>query len=179
MTRSERRDHGGPGRGGRTAAFALLAAGTLLPGAARAQAARPAAELDHCSAAERFLSGTAEMATRTEPDTLDDWRTHRRLPGCRVTAAGATSASAEVEAPRFFESLRQAGWARTPEPRDAPNEASLRFRMGASDCLFNFYTGGLLGTDAEFAVDAERVPRPGEMRYNILALCVPALEAAR
>jgi hypothetical protein len=134
---------------------------------------------EHCHAAERFLAETVGMATRTRPDTLDDWRTHRRLAGCRVTAAGVTSATAWEEAPRFFERLRSAGWTRTPDPRDAPNEASLRFRTGRSDCLFNFYTGGLLGTDAELAVDAERVPGPGELRYNILALCVAAMEAAR
>ncbi len=63
-------------------------------------------------------------------------------------------------------------------PRDAPNEASLRFRRDGSDCLFNFYTGGLLGTEAEFAVDEERIPGAGESRYNVLVQCMPAMEAA-
>ncbi|NIP94515.1 MAG: hypothetical protein GWO24_14160, partial [Akkermansiaceae bacterium] len=53
----------------------------------------------------------------------------------------------------FYDQLREAGWLRTPEPRDAPGEASLRFRKDGSDCLFNFYSGGLLGTDAELMVD--------------------------
>lgn len=118
------------------------------------------------------------MSTVVEPDTIDDWRTDRFVPGCRITAAGLTNRSLRGEAQRFYDVLRAASWVRTPDPRDAPGEASLRFRHDGVDCLFNVYSGGLLNTDAELAVDDERVPGPGELRYNVLVLCTPAAEAA-
>lgn len=157
-------------------AVAVLSAASPIPGhdahvASGTQEAR-------CADARRFLEDTVGMATITEPDTLDDWRTHTRLPACRVTAAGTTTRTIADEAAHFYETLRGAGWTRTPEPRDAPNEASLRFRRGDTDCLFNVYTGGLLGTDAELAVDARRVPQAGELRWNVLVLCTEALPAA-
>lgn len=171
------------GQGGRRWPLLFLAAALSWPSGVAAQGRGAAADTSgperHCVAAERFLSGKARMATRTEPDSLDDWRTHRRLPSCRVTAAGVTRAPSEAQARQFFTTLRDAGWTRTPDPRDAPGEASLRFRHGGSDCLFNFYTGGLLGTDAELAVEAEVTPRAGERRYYVLALCLPVMEAAR
>ena len=118
------------------------------------------------------------MAAIVDPDTLDDWRTHKRLPGCRVTSAGTTARTIGDQATYFYKSLQGAGWTRTPDPRDAPHEASLRFRRNGNDCLFNVYSGGLLDTDAEFTVDARRVPKAGEIRWNVLALCAEALPAA-
>ena len=154
-------------------AAALVLAAALCPRAA------PAQQEARCADAHAFLTESVGMAALIEPDTLDDWRTHLRLPGCRVTAAGVTTRSAGEEVAHFYETLRAAGWSRTPEPRDAPNEGSLRFRMKGSDCLFNVYTGGLLGTEAEFRVDERRVPLAGELRYNVLVLCVEARDAAR
>ncbi len=132
----------------------------------------------HCREAQRFLVEERGMAAVTEPDTLDDWRTHRRVAGCRVTAAGVTGRLARDEARDVYDRLRDDGWVRTPDPRDAPNEASLRFRKDGSDCLFNFYTGGILGTEAESMVDDASVPGPGERRVNFLVLCMSAREAA-
>lgn len=118
------------------------------------------------------------MVAVTEPDTLDDWRTHEHVAGCRITAAGVTRRRAPEEARDFYDRLRDAGWVRTPDPRDAPSEASLRFRKDGSDCLFNFYTGGILGTEAESVVDDATVPGPGVRRVNFLVLCRSQREAA-
>ena len=130
-----------------------------------------------CTAADRHLVSRG-MVTVVEPDTIDDWRTDRLVEGCRITAAGVTRRSLRTEARLFYDALREAGWSRTPDPQDAPNEASLRFRMEESDCLFNVYSGGLLGTDAELDVDDQAVPGPGELRYNLLVLCTPAADPA-
>ncbi|MCA1791283.1 MAG: hypothetical protein LC667_15955, partial [Thioalkalivibrio sp.] len=65
-----------------------------------------------------------------------------------------------------------------PDPRDAPNESSLRFRKEGSDCLFNFYVLGMLGTEAEGIVSEQRVPTAQLDRYYVLAMCMPAMEAA-
>ena len=155
----------------RTAPIALALA-LALPACARAQ------DEIHCRDAHTFLVDVVGMAAVTEPDTIDDWRTQQMVPGCRITAAGLTTASPRATAERFFEQVREAGWTRTPDPRDAPNESSLRFRLDGSDCLFSFYTGGLLGTEAEWTVDDARVPGPGEERYNFLVMCTPAMPAA-
>lgn len=117
------------------------------------------------------------MIARVDPDTIDDWRTHKRLVGCRVTAAGATTLSIGEEATRFYERLRAAGWTRTPDPRDAPHEASLRFRLRDTDCVFNINDEARLGTDAELAVNDSLRTAPGESRYQLLVLCMPALPA--
>ena len=77
----------------------------------------------------------------------------------------------------FYEKVRGAGWTRTPDPRDSPNEASLRFRLGETDCLFNVYQGILLGTDSEIEVTNAVETRPGDELYHVLVLCVPAMEA--
>ena len=127
-----------------------------------------------CGAAERFLVEQAGMSAVTTADTIDDWRTRKKVPGCRVTAAGLTSRALAEEAAAFYDRLRAAGWTRTPDPRDAPNEASLRFRQDRTDCLFNFYTGTLLGTAAEIEVSNAVVPGYGQVRYNVLVLCMPA-----
>ena len=131
-----------------------------------------------CEGAGTVLAAELDMATVTEPDTLDDWRTRRVIPGCRVTAAGLTTRSSPGAARHVFDRLRAAGWVRTPEPMDSPREASLRFRKDDVDCLFSYASGGLLDTDAALRVDSVRVPRPGERRYNVVVRCIPALPAA-
>jgi hypothetical protein len=130
-----------------------------------------------CAAGAAFLRGIQRMAAVVERDTIDDWRTKRRVSGCRITAAGATELTVQGEAVRFYERLRAAGWTRTPDPRDAPNEASLRFRMDQSDCLFNVNAEAMLGTRAESSVNRSLKPSVGERRYQVLALCMPAMPA--
>lgn len=134
-------------------------------------------ERDRCDPADRYLTETLGMITRVDPDTLDDWRTHQRLPACRITAAGVRRSSLRVAARMFYDELRAAGWTRTPNPRDSPNESSLRMRHGQVDCLFNVYQGILLGTEAEIAVTNAVAKQPGEEFYNVLVICVPALPA--
>lgn len=160
-----------------TALFATLLAAPLVAAATlpAALAAQPEA---HCVQAHLFVAESRGMAAMTEPDTIDDWRTGTTVVGCRVTAAGVTHREARAEAVLFFGALRDAGWVRTPDPRDAPNEASLRFRHEGADCLFSFYTGGLLGTEAEAVVTDARVPGPGEHRYFYAVQCMPARAAA-
>lgn len=155
-----------------------LATLLLLAGAAALPAAASAQEAGRCREAHRFMVEDVGMTAVTEPDTIDDWRTQQMVPGCRVTAAGITTSTMRGTAERFYEQVREAGWTRTPDPRDAPNEASLRFRHEGTDCLFSFYTGGLLGTEAEGIVDDAVVPGPGEARYNFLVMCTPAMPAA-
>jgi len=150
----------------------------LILAAGSSGATASAQEQRHCRSAHGFLVDEVSMIAITEPDTLDDWRTGAMVPGCRVTAAGTTRQTLADAARLFYEDLRAAGWTRTPDPRDAPNEASLRFRMEGSDCLFNFYSGGLLGTESEGIVDEQAVPVQGERRYNFLVLCMEAREAA-
>jgi hypothetical protein len=154
--------------------LAILAAGAAaaLPAGASAQ------QEARCREAHRFMVEQAGMTAVSEPDTIDDWRTQEMIPGCRITAAGVTTSTMKATAERFYELVRDAGWTRTPDPRDAPNEASLRFRRDGTDCLFSFYTDGLLGTEAEGIVDDAVVPGPGEERYNFLVMCTPALPAA-
>ncbi len=139
--------------------------------------APPAPQASRCAEAARFATSISLRAI-VDPDTLDDWRTRQRTPGCRVTAAGLTDIGVAREAVRFYERIRAAGWVRTPDPMDSPNESSLRFRRDAVDCLFNVYAGALLNTDAEITVSTAFTPRPGEQVYNVLALCVPARPAA-
>jgi len=137
------------------------------------------AQVELCREAERFMVDDIGMVAVAEPDTIDDWRTKAMVPGCRVTAAGATRRAPGAEATRFYERVREAGWIRTPEPRDAPNEASLRFRRDEVDCLFSFYTStSALNTDAEWEVNDAVVPGPGERRFNFLVMCTPAAPAA-
>lgn len=137
-----------------------------------------AQEAVHCREAHRFLTENVGMTAVTQADTIDDWRSRAMVPGCRVTASGLTTRTQSAEARSFFDRVRAAGWTRTPDPMDAPNEASLRFRKDGSDCLFNFYGGGLLGTDAEATVENAVVPGAGEQRYNFLVLCMAVREAA-
>jgi hypothetical protein len=131
-----------------------------------------------CQAAARFLRDERHMIVEVEVDTIDDWRTQKRVPGCRITAAGGTELGVGPEAVHFYELLRAAKWVRTPEPRDSPNEGSLRFRWEQADCLFNINAEALLGTDAEQRVnDRLRVPS-GQTRYQMFVMCMPAMPAA-
>jgi hypothetical protein len=154
---------------------AFLAASSLAAALSLSAAAR---QVSHCAEAARFLEEDRGMAIVTEPDTIDDWRTAKRQPGCRVTASGLTANSIAVEAVHFYERVRQAGWMRTPDPRDAPGESSLRFRRNDSDCLFNVYSGLLLLTEAELKVSMAPVRSTGTTRYGVLVLCMAALPAA-
>ena len=151
--------------------FAVLTLVPWCPGVAQSQ-------VTLCEAADAHLRDEVGMATIVEPDTIDDWRLDRMIDGCRITAAGLTRRTLRTEAAAFYDGVRSAGWTRTPDPQDAPNEASLRFRLDGSDCLFNVYDGGLLGTDAELSVDDQRVPGPGQRRFNVLVLCTPAEDTA-
>lgn len=131
----------------------------------------------HCTAAAGFLRDTQHMQALTEPDTIKDWRTQQRLVGCRVTAAGGTTQTLRNEAIGFFDRLRAAKWTRTPDPRDAPTESSLRFRWEKSDCLFNVTRDAMLFTDAEQQVNESLVLKPGEERYHVFVMCTAALPA--
>lgn len=118
------------------------------------------------------------MVVTIDADTIDDWRTKTRMIGCRVTAAGGTNIGVQPEAVRLYERLRAAKWVRTPDPRDSPNEASLRFRWEQSDCLFNINADALLGTDSEGLVNERLVLKPGDVRYQVVVLCMAAKPAA-
>jgi hypothetical protein len=137
-----------------------------------------AVQVSHCSEAARFLGEDRKMVIVTEPDTMNDWRTGKRQPGCRVTAAGLTESSIAQEAVRFYEHVRRAEWTRTPDPRDAPGEASLRFRRRDSDCLFNVYGSPLLLTEAERKVTLATKPSAGMTRYFVFVFCMRAQPAA-
>jgi hypothetical protein len=160
-------------RWGSLPAVVLVLAG-VSPGAP----AGTVQEEARCRAAERFLVERMGMTAVVQADTIEDWRTRKIVPGCRVTAAGLTTRALADEAVSLYERLRAAGWTRTPDPRDAPNEASLRFRLGRNDCLFNFYAGTMVATQAEIEVSNALVPRPGQVRYNVLVLCLRAMDAA-
>ena len=135
------------------------------------------ADTSNCAAAARFVREDRQMVAVVEVDTVDDWRTGKQVAGCRITAAGATELGVQKEALFFYERVRATAWTRTPEPRDAPNEASLRFRFEASDCLFNINRQPLLGTKAERVVNRELALPPGATRYQLLVLCMPAMPA--
>lgn len=141
-------------------------------------AAQPA-DTVWCASAAAFLRDTQHMVVAVERDTIDDWRTAQRLAGCRVTAAGASEVGVAGEAARLYERLRASQWTRSPDPMDAPNEASLRFRRGGADCLFNVYEVPRLYTDAEFRVNDSVVPKQGEARYQVFVMCHRAMPAAK
>lgn len=150
-----------------SATFAILLAAPTAP-----------QQVKLCEGARLFLVERLHLTAIVDPDTIDDWRTKQLTPGCRVTASGFTDIGLRREAVRFYERVRAAGWVRTPEPFDAPNEASLRFRLAGVDCLFNVYEGVLLNTESELRVTGEGTPAPGESRYNVFTMCVPARSAA-
>jgi hypothetical protein len=137
-----------------------------------------ASQVTHCSDAARLLSGERKMVAITETDSMDDWRTGKWQRGCRVTAAGLTEATVAQEAVRFYEHVRRAGWTRTPDPRDSPGEASLRFRKSDNDCLFNVYENALLMTEAERKVSDAATPGSGQSRYYVFVFCMRAQPAA-
>lgn len=141
-----------------------------------ALAAQPA-DTAWCAPAAAFLRDTQHMVVAVERDTIDDWRTAQRLAGCRITAAGASDRGVAREAARLYERLRAAHWTRSPDPRDAPNEASLRFRRDGADCLFNVYEVPRLYTDAEFRVNDAVIPKDGETRYQVFVMCHRAMPA--
>jgi hypothetical protein len=131
-----------------------------------------------CTAAAAFLKTDRQMSAMVEADTIDDWRTRKKVVGCKITAAGGTTRGLQAEAVGFYERIRAVGWTRTPDPRDAPNEGSLRFRQGAVDCLFNVYGNAMLMTDAEDRASEARPLVAGEQRYHVYVMCLPAMPAA-
>jgi hypothetical protein len=137
-----------------------------------------AAQVSHCVEAARFLAEDRGMVIVTELDTINDWRTGKWQRGCRVTAAGLTETGIADEAVRFYDQVRRAGWTRTPDPRDSPGEASLRFRRDKTDCLFNVYESALLLTEAERKVSAATIPRIGTSRYHVFVFCMTAQPAS-
>ena len=149
----------------------------LLPLVSSLLATPATADTSHCIAAAQFLRAAVHMPAVVEPDTLDDWRTGKRTPGCRITAAGATDIGVNKEAVRFYERVRAAGWTRTPDPIDMPNEGALRFRWKTADCLFHVNREPLLNTMAEAKVNNALKLGPGETSYQIFVVCVPAAPA--
>ena len=156
--------------------IACLAAATL--GCATAPTRTAERDLRRCDAPYRMLTEGLGMAAEVTADTVADWRTHLSLPGCRITAAGSIADASETEqAEAFFNSVRDAGWTRTPDPRDMPNESAIRFRLNDTDCFFNRYLGIMIGTPAEMRVNGVYQGRPGDDRFNVLVQCVEALPA--
>ncbi len=135
------------------------------------------ADTTNCLQAARFLRDDRHMVATIDADTIDDWRTGRKTAGCLITAAGGSPQTIQKAALEFYERVRAAGWIRTPDPRDAPTEASLRFRRENSDCLFNVNGSALLNTDAEQRVNDALKLSPGDVRYQVYVMCVPAAAA--
>jgi hypothetical protein len=149
-----------------------------VPAGCDGQTSPAFAEAAYCRDAQAYLAEDLGLPTRVDPDTIQDWRTRQTLPGCRLYASGPTDVGIHAEAPLFYERLMAAGWVRTPDPQDMPNEAAIRVRKADHDCLFHVYTGPLLGTPSEIAVSNEVIRRPDQERYNLLVQCLPAMEAA-
>lgn len=148
----------------------LLVATTALPRSA-------AGQVELCAEAERFVREVG-MQALTEPDTIDDWRRGRVTPGCRVTSAGASPEETRTVARGFFRALEASEWQRTPDPRDSPNEGSLRYRRFGADCLFSYYDlTSSLGVEAEFAVSEAVEMKAGDRLYHVLVQCVPLAPA--
>jgi hypothetical protein len=135
------------------------------------------ADTSHCTAAAKFLRDGLHMQAIIDRDTIDDWRTGKKTPGCRITAAGGTDIGVNKEAVRFYERVRAAGWTRTPDPIDAPNEGALRFRWETSDCLFHVNREALLNTMSETKVVSALKLATGEEPYHVFVACVPAAPA--
>ena len=136
-----------------------------------------AQQIERCADAARFLADDRSMIVVVDTQAIDDWRTRQEVRGCAVTAAGVTTIGQAQEAVRFYQRVRSAGWIRTPDPQDAPKEASLRFRKGNIDCLFNVYAGASLLTESETRVSEAVVPKVGEERYGVFAMCMSAMDA--
>ena len=157
-------------------AFLLLLSASLACAAAGTEAG--VRDVQRCEPVQRFLTEDFGMVAETERDTMDDWRTHKVLPGCRVTAAGGTQLGMSDTAGLLYDQLLAAGWTRTPDPRDAPNESALRLRLDDTDCFFSVYSRIVIGTAAEMRVNLALTPSSEDARYNVLVQCVPAMEAA-
>lgn len=132
----------------------------------------------YCAGASDYLSTRLRNAAAVDPDTIQDWRTDQTFHGCRVYAAAATSLSMNVTAQQFYEDLLASGWTRTPDARDMPNEAAVRLRKDGMDCLYHVYNGPLLNTPSERTVIQSVKLAAGDQLYNILAQCMPAMDAA-
>jgi hypothetical protein len=156
---------------------------SLLPAALLLACAGPgsrasAQDTKRCEPVRAFLTDTFGMVAEVGRDTIDDWRTHKVLPGCRVTAAGGAAFGMGEQATLLYRQLLSQGWKRTPEPRDAPDESALRLRQGDTDCFFTPYSGIAIGTEAERRV-TQAYKRNGEdAPFNVLVQCVEAMDAA-
>ena len=137
-------------------------------------------DLERCEPLQRVLTESSlEMTAEISPDSIDDWRTQLTLPACRVTAAGSLVTRAPGEENLiFYQTLLDAGWSRTPDPHDRPNEAALRLRFEETDCFFTPYFGIRLFTEAEFRVSKAYHAPEGATRFNYLAVCMQALPPA-
>ncbi|MSR35679.1 MAG: hypothetical protein EXR95_03395 [Gemmatimonadetes bacterium] len=153
----------------------LLAAALL--GCAGAGTEAGAQDVTRCEPVRAFLTEQFGMVAEISPDTIDDWRTAKIVPGCRVTAAGGTPIGLGQQAGMLYNQLGVAGWTRTPEPRDAPAESALRMRLSDTDCFFTPYSGIAIGTEAERRVTMAFEPRSDDARYNLLVQCMPAMDA--
>lgn len=149
----------------------LLAAVAAEPGVAQ--------DPRRCEPVRKFFTESFGMVAEIHPDTMDDWRTHKMLPGCSVTAAGGTSMGMSDTAELIYGQLMEDGWTRTPDPRDAPEESSLRLRLKDTDCFFSFYTMATMaiGTEAERRVTMAFKPNSQDARFNSFVQCVPAMPA--
>jgi hypothetical protein len=138
-----------------------------------------AVDLKRCEPLHRLMTETLQMVAEITPDTVDEWRTRKILPGCRVTAVGSMHREVVGEENNvFYAALLADGWTRTPDPYDLAGEAAVRMRYQDTDCFFTPYEGIRLGTEAEFRVNNAFVTRPGENRFSYMAQCVEAMPAA-
>lgn len=160
------------------ASWAFLLPLTASLGCAAPGTEAGAQQVQRCEPVQRFLTEDFGMVAETERDTVDEWRTQKMLAGCRVTAAGGTQLGMADTAGLLYDRLFAAGWTRTPDPRDAPNESALRLRLDDTDCFFSVYSRIVIGTAAEMRVNRALMPGSGEARYNVLVQCVPAMAAA-
>ena len=158
--------------------WAFLLPLTASLGCAAPGTAAGSRQVQRCEPVQQFLTEDFGMVAETERDTVDEWRTQKMLAGCRVTAAGGTQLGMADTAGLLYDRLFAAGWTRTPDPRDAPNESALRLRLDDTDCFFSVFSRIVLGSAAEMRVNRALVPGAGEARYNVLVQCVPAMAAA-
>lgn len=158
-----------------TAAAACTTNG--LPGAPAVPGQSEAVDR-YCAGARDYLGDRLGNPTLVDPDTIQDWRTRQSFFGCRVYAAASTAASMSATAQQFYEALVASGWIRTPDARDMPNEAAIRLRKDGMDCLYHVYNGPLLNTPSEQQVIQSVDLGPDDQLFNILAQCMPAMDAA-
>lgn len=155
--------------------LAVLLAGAVLP-------ARTAGQAPPCDPLRRDLVDDFGMAVEAEPASINDARTGRMLAGCRITAAGGTSSTPAQTADLLYDQMTASGWARTPDPRDVPTQHILRLRRDGVDCLFGVYTSiapESIVSDAQRRVNRAFVPTGQDELFNVIATCVPALEAGK